>query len=266
MPKEKTSTVTALVRGLEVLRCFDYERRSLGSSEIARLTGLAQPTVWRLCKTLESEGYLVAEADGKRFAPGLAVLTLGYAALGRLDLAELARPRLQAIADKFLGASGMTTRDRLSILLLLRCEGAGAYLNLTLRAGSELPLATSGSGWAYLAGMDEVSRERLLAEIRKRQPDLWRRAERPLAKAMEAYAKTGYVLNADTFFNGLTTVAVPLGGPEETRLYVLYCSCLTTVLGTERLRRALGLALLETAQELTPVIALGPARVKGGKK
>jgi DNA-binding IclR family transcriptional regulator len=251
----KTPVVTALLRGLEVLRCFDYERRSLGSSEIARLTGLAQPTVWRLCKTLEQEGYLVAEPGGARFAPGLAVLTLGYAALGRLDLAELARPRLQAIADRFHGASGMTTRDRLSILLLLRCEGTDAYLNVTLRAGSEVPLATSGSGWAYLAALDAVSRERLLAEIRRRQPDLWRRAERPFGKAMEGYAKTGYAINADTFFNGLTTVAVPLGGPEENRLYVLYCSCLTSVLGTEKLRRALGRELLDTAQKLTPVMA-----------
>ncbi len=253
--REKGPKVTALLRGLEVLRCFDYERKSLGSSEIARLTGLPQPTVWRLCKTLEQEGYLVAEPGGKRFAPGLAVLTLGYAALGRLDLAELARPRLQTIADRFHGASGMTTRDRLSILLLLRCEGSDAYLNVTLRAGSEVPIATSGSGWAYLAALDPASRERLLAEIRKRQPELWRRAERSFGKAMEGYAKTGYILNVDTFFNGLTTVAVPLGGPEESRLYVLYCSCLTSVLGTEKLRRALGLELLDTAHKLAPVIA-----------
>jgi len=128
--------VTALVRGLEVLRCFDYARKSLGSSEIARLTGLPQPTVWRLCKTLEQEGYLVAEAGGTRFAPGLAVLTLGYAALGRLDLAELARPRLQAIADRFHGATGITTRERLSTLIVMRCEGKDAFLNVNLRPGS----------------------------------------------------------------------------------------------------------------------------------
>src|SRR5258705_10695297 len=184
MSRGKGPKVTALVRGLESLRCFGYEGKSLGSSELARLTGLAQPTVWRLCKTLEQEGYLVAEPGGTRFSPGLAVLTLGYAALGRLDLAELARPRLQSIADRFHGASGMTTRDRLSILLILRCEGADAYLNVTLRAGSEVPLATSGSGWAYLAALDPTSREQLLAEIRKRQPELWRRAERPFGKRM----------------------------------------------------------------------------------
>ncbi len=235
--------VTALVRGLEVLRCFDYARKSLGSSEIARLTGLPQPTVWRLCKTLEQEGYLVAEAGGTRFAPGLAVLTLGYAALGRLDLAELARPRLQAIADRF------------SILILVRCEGSDAYLNLNLRAGSEVPISTSASGWTYLAALGAERRDAMIAEIRKRQPEAWRRAEKPFRKAIDGYARTGYVVNVDTFFNGLTTVAVPLGGPDENRLYILYCSCLTTVLSTEKLRRALGRELLDTARKLLPVIA-----------
>src|SRR5258705_7293726 len=179
MSRGKGPKVTALVRGLESLRCFGYEGKSLGSSEIARLTGLAQPTVWRLCKTLEQEGYLVAEPGGTRFSPGLAVLTLGYAALGRLDLAELARPRLQAIADRFHGASGMTTRDRLAILILVRCEGSDAYLNLNLRAGSEVPISTSASRLTYLSALCAARQDALIAEIRKRQPDSWRRAEKP---------------------------------------------------------------------------------------
>ena len=58
--------VTALLRGLAVLRCFDHGRERLGSSEIARMTGLPQPTVWRLCKTLEHGGYLTANSPACR--------------------------------------------------------------------------------------------------------------------------------------------------------------------------------------------------------
>jgi DNA-binding IclR family transcriptional regulator len=259
-PRGSQPTVAALLRGLEVLRCFDYARKSLGSSEIARLTGLPQPTVWRLCRTLEREGYLVCEADGSRFRPGLAVLTLGYAALGTLDIGELARPQLQSIADRFLGATGVVTRDRLAMLFLLRCEGRNAYLNVTLRAGSTIPIAHSGVGWAYLAGLTAERRDALLADIRRQQPDLWRRAEKPFRKALEDYGKTGYILNADTFFNGLCTVAMPMGGPAEEKLYVIYVSCLTSVLGTDKLRREAGQALREVALRLAPVIERGTAR------
>lgn len=262
-PRGSQPTVTALLRGLEVLRCFDYARKSLGSSEIARLTGLPQPTVWRLCRTLEREGYLVAEGDGSRYRPGLAVLTLGYAALGTLDLGELVRPQLEAIADRFKGATGLVTRDRLAMLFLLRCQGADAYLNVTLRAGSTIPIAHSGVGWAYLAGLDALRREALLADIRKGQPELWRRAERPFRKALDEFSKSGYLLNVDTFFNGLCTVAMPIGGPEEGKLYVIYVSCLTSVLSTDKLRREAGLALRDVAKKLAPVIerhAVRPGR------
>lgn len=252
-PATPQTKVTALVRGLEVLRCFDYGRKSLGSSEIARLTRLPQPTVWRLCKTLEREGYLVAEG-GARYRPGLAILTLGYAALGTLDFAEMARPELQAIADRFHGATGITTRERLSTLIVMRCEGKDAFLNVNLRPGSNNPMAHSGTGWSYLAGLKPERREALVAEIRKQQPDLWRRAERPFRKAMEEFAKTGYVMNIDTYFNGLSTIAVPVGGPDENRLYVVYGSVLTSALNTDKLRRALGVALLHVAQHLGPAI------------
>ena len=40
--------VTALARGLQILQCFTTSRKQLGSAEIARLTGLPQPTAWRL--------------------------------------------------------------------------------------------------------------------------------------------------------------------------------------------------------------------------
>src|SRR5262249_39391670 len=255
--KKGQPAVTALLRGLQVLRCFDYGHKALGSSEIARMTGLPQPTVWRLCRTLEREGYLVAEAAGARFRPGLAVLTLGYAALGTLDFGELVRPELQAIADRFHGATGMTTREKLSTLILMRCEGADAYLNVNLRPGSANPIAHSGTGWGYMAGLAPERRAALEEELRRRQAGLWRRAQRPSRKGMEGLASTGYVMNNRHYFNGLTRIAVPVGGPDEARLYTVYGSVLTSVLNTDKLRRALGTALLGVARKLAPVIARG---------
>ncbi|MDH3232081.1 MAG: helix-turn-helix domain-containing protein, partial [Alphaproteobacteria bacterium] len=50
--------VTALARGLEVLRAFQ-EGGPLGNQEIARRTGLPKPTVSRLTHTLKQLGYIV---------------------------------------------------------------------------------------------------------------------------------------------------------------------------------------------------------------
>jgi len=124
--KKGQPLVTGLLRGLSVLRCFDLGREQLGSSDIARMTGLPQPTVWRLCRTLEHGGYLVADTDGARWRPGLAILTLGFAALDTLELAELARPMLEEIARKFKGAVSLSTREGVAMLYVQRCEAPGS--------------------------------------------------------------------------------------------------------------------------------------------
>ena len=58
--------VTALARGLAVLRCFTPRTRELSATELARMTKLPQPTIWRLCHTLRALGYLTQAPGGDR--------------------------------------------------------------------------------------------------------------------------------------------------------------------------------------------------------
>lgn len=44
--------VTALARGLELMRCFTPRDNVLGNQDLARMTGLPKPTVTRLTNTL----------------------------------------------------------------------------------------------------------------------------------------------------------------------------------------------------------------------
>jgi DNA-binding MarR family transcriptional regulator len=50
--------VTALARGLELLRCFSPRENVLGNQDLARKTGLPKPTVTRLTNTLMRLGCL----------------------------------------------------------------------------------------------------------------------------------------------------------------------------------------------------------------
>lgn len=252
--KQGQPLVTALLRGLAVLRCFDHGRERLGSSEIARMTGLPQPTVWRLCKTLEHGGYLTADADGARFRPGMAILTLGYSALDTLDLAELARPLLADIAMRFRGASSLSTREGASMLYIQRMESPQAYLKLNVRAGSQVPLISSGTGWAFLAGLVPEQRKQVLADCRKADATLYRQVEKHALKAIAEYPEQGYVTNFDVFFPGLTTVALPLYSGGSAVPYVLNCTSPSAVFADPAVRAEAGQALMLVEQQLRPVI------------
>ena len=77
MQKER-QFVTALARGLEILRCFSVETPLMGNQDIARKTGLPKPTVSRLTYTLTELGFLRYSKHLRKYQLGTAVLALGY--------------------------------------------------------------------------------------------------------------------------------------------------------------------------------------------
>lgn len=251
--------VTALLRGLDVLRCFTEQKKVLGSSEIARLTKLPQPTVWRLCQTLVKAGYLTVEPGDAGFRLGVAVLTLGFAAISALDIADLVRADLQEIASTFKAAAGLTTRERLRMICLQRFEAPNAMLTVNWRIGSMVPIANSGVGWAYLSGLPARERDALIDEISRAEPDLWRKMEKPHATAMKAFAKTGYVVNADVLYPGLTTVATSVLRPADGRLFVLNCTVLTATISADKVHREIGPAMMAATERLRTAMARGVA-------
>ena len=249
--------VTSLLRGLDVLRCFTEHRKVLGSSEIARLIGLPQPTVWRLCQTLVKAGYLTAEPSEKSFRLGMPVLTLGFAAISALDLADLVRADLQEIASRFNAAAGLTTREQLSMLCLQRFEAPNAMLTVNWRIGSMVPIINSGVGWAYLSGLESKARDTLVAEIARAHPELWRKVQKPYAAAMKEFERTGYVVNADILYPALTTVATSVLRPSDRTLFVLNCTALSATITPDKLRREIGPAMKAAAERLQVALARG---------
>ncbi|WP_439520192.1 IclR family transcriptional regulator [Hydrogenophaga sp.] len=252
--KQGQPLVTALLRGLAVLRCFDHGRERLGSSEIARMIDLPQPTVWRLCKTLEHGGYLTSDSDGSRFRPGLSILTLGYSALDTLELAELARPLLKDIAERFKGASSLSTREGTTMLYIQRAESPHAFLKLNVRAGSQVPIISSGTGWGYLAGLPPEARKEVIQACRKADPAQHKRVEKHLLAALAEFPNQGYVVNVDVFFQGLTTVSIPLSSPASSTPYVLICTAATSDMASPAVRAEAGQALKQAAAQLRPVV------------
>ncbi|HEX7035356.1 MAG TPA: IclR family transcriptional regulator [Pseudomonadales bacterium] len=204
--------MTGLARGLAVLRCFTPQRTELGTTEIARLTGLPQPTVWRLCHTLVELGYLVTVPEREKVRIGAPVLALGYAALANLDYVQVARPQMQALADRFSAAVAIAERHRLSMVYLERCQGNSVLL-FNLQPGSRLPIYNTAIGWAYLAAIDDEQRDALFDEMKAVAGKDWKAEKAQIEQALEFHADHGFVLNNGVQHPGIIAVAVPVHTP-----------------------------------------------------
>src|SRR5215831_18567193 len=175
--------VTALARGLEVLRAFTPTEGLLGNGELVERTGLPKPTVTRLTYTLTRLGYLFyVERLGKyQLAP--AALALGYSALANMRIRQIARTSMQALADYADASVALGTRDRLDLIYVEHCRSRHGVM-LRLGLGSRIPIATTAMGRALLAGLPETEREWLLGYLKRQEGKGWAKVRGGIERAI----------------------------------------------------------------------------------
>lgn len=240
--------ITALSRGLEVLRCFDANHRALGTTQIAARTGLPQPTVWRLCYTLQKLGYLTQVPGEDKLRVAAPVLSLGMSALSGMPSLELAKPLMQAVADQFRAAVALGQKDRECILYLQRCQGDSPLLT-NLRVGSRIPIYRSAIGWAYLSSLTEEQREAAVLEL---VPQGEKLALPAFDESMAMYRERGFVMNFGVQHKDVNTVAVPIVLDGGT-VYCISCGGPASSLTRKLMTEQVGPQLVETSAQLRNV-------------
>lgn len=245
--------VTALARGVEVLRCFTPARPELGTTEIAEMIGLPQSTVWRLCHTLQRLGLLVQGRDPQRLRPGYGVLALGVATLVKGNVAEAAEPGMKEIANRFGVAVSLAARDRDAMVIVARAE-APTILRLALSVGSTLPIATSALGWAWLAGLGAAERRQAIARLRRAAGTAWPAHGADIEAALACHARDGFVFNLRRFHPDVNAIGVPVVAPDGRRVMALNCGGAVSVATPEKLAGPIADALKDLAARLAPAL------------
>lgn len=241
--------VTALARGLAVLKCCASAETDLTVSEIAKLLGLSQSTVWRCCHTLERQGYLERTA-GERLRPGLALLGLGHAALSRQPLAALARPAMAAIAARFPGAVSLGIPQGMEMLYVARVEG-GATIYPGLSAGSRVGVLSSAMGWAWLAALSPAARKEFLDRARGQAREQYERIAGQLEEAIGYYGKNGVLVNSGVIHPELNAIAVPILSDVHTPIASISFGGVQAEFPIERLLKEVAPPLAELAANLS---------------
>ncbi len=245
----RPDTVSALERGIAVLRCFDEDRRVLSPTELSRLTGIPRPTVTRLAATLVTLGFMKQEHGGERYMLGPGVVSLARVFLAGLDVRAVARPHMQALAEAAGGSVYLAVRDGLEMVLVEACRPRSTMLAARLDVGSRTPMANSALGRAYLSALPTGEREALIESLRLARGSDWPALEAGLRRALDDCAKLGYCLSAGEFHPEINSVSVPLVGPQGD-VMALNCGSAAFVYTEDHLRREVAPQLIERARAL----------------
>ena len=208
-------TVSALERGIAVLRCFNEDVASLSNAELSLRTGIPKPTVTRLAATLVSLGMLQQHAETERFSLAAGVVSLARAFLANVDVRAVARPHMVRLAESLGGAAYLAVRDGAHMVLIEIARSRAASLRSHHELGTRIEIGTSALGRACLAAIaerDPAHHAQLMTELAAYYGARWDAVQAGLQQARSDYQAHGYCISLGEVTPDIHSLAVPLAG------------------------------------------------------
>ncbi|MBT2774782.1 IclR family transcriptional regulator [Halomonas sp. ISL-60] len=254
LPGKDRNFVTALARGLELLRAFGTGEEYLGNAELSNRTNIPRPTVSRLTYTLTQLGYLQHNTHLEKYRLGPGVLALGYRFLANMGIREIARPHLQKFADATDCNVSLGGADRSDMVYLETCHGHGPLI-IRLDTGSRLPIVTSAIGRAWLCGLSDERRQQVLQELASEYGDDWPQYEAGIQQSLKDYAQYGFCLSEQDWQRDISAVAMPLILEDGAEVMAINCGGSSLRLDHDRLVNNLGPRLKDVANQIKQELA-----------
>ena len=231
-PSDAPDEVSALARGLTLLRVVAEHKEPLGHSELSRLTGIPKATVSRLISTLVGHGHLrqLHNSDRYELAPG--VLDLGNAYLRNFDLRTSIRPFLAELAEFAGAAVHLAVPDRFDMVLIDTVRPDSGMVFSRLDIGARLNICTSAIGRAYLWSLPPAERGALINSARIAAADEWARIGSGVDAALKEAETLGFCTSLGEWHPLVNSIALGFTGPRGAR-YAFNCGGPAFVLSRE---------------------------------
>lgn len=155
----RDKSVQSVDRAFDVLEALGAHDRSIGVTEIARLTGLPQGTVHRLLRALLARGYARRDAE-RKYAIGPAALRLGDAS--NRALVSISMQFLKQLVELAGETANLAVLEGTHMVYAAQSPSPHT-LRIFAEVGHRVPVHSTAVGKVTLAGMDRAAAVHLLA-------------------------------------------------------------------------------------------------------
>lgn len=200
--------VTALARGISVLRAFDESHQRMTLSEVARAAGMPRASARRALFTLQSLGYV--NSDGKQFGLSPQVLALSRAYLTSSPIPRIAQGFLETVSDALGESCSLSILHGDEAIYVARSTRKRIG-SLHRDVGTHLPAHCTSMGRVLVAALSDGELDAWLtrAELTRYTPHtITGTAE--LRAAVAKVRRNGYSLVDQELEIDLRAVAVPV--------------------------------------------------------
>lgn len=158
----KPEEVKSAARVLEVLELLGAEGALLSLAEMAQTMAVPKSSLHAILRTMEAHRWVDVDPSGTRYSLGLKALLTGTAYLEGDDVASLAGPVLDSLAEETGETVHLGRLDGTDIVYLAKRESRHA-LRMHSAVGRRLPAHATALGKAVLSQYDAVEVQRRLS-------------------------------------------------------------------------------------------------------
>ncbi|WP_207592324.1 IclR family transcriptional regulator domain-containing protein [Halomontanus rarus] len=236
-PKHHVKSVSKTFEILEVME----RSGELGVTELSQRTGIAKSSVYKYLDTLRHLGF-VTKSEGK-YSLSLRFFQFGQRIVNRHDVYHLARPELEALAEKTGEMASLVVEEDGEAVSLYRTRGHDRSHG-TVEDGDRIPIHGSAGGKALLsyrppeevetalAAADvDVDRQTLFAELetaRDQRLVVDRDARDVVDYSAGMLEGHRHTVGQNRTDDGLRSIAVPIRNDQD------YAIAAIEVIGTDR--------------------------------
>ena len=223
-------------------------------TEVNTSLRLPKPTVHRLFHTLEAEGFIQRDIDGRSYSPGARLRRLSMDVLSSLRIRTARLAVLRSLSEKIGETCNIATPDRDAMVYLERVETKWP-LRIQMPVGSSVPFHCTASGKMYLSSFRPAHLRTFLSAT-----DLTALTPATitdpvlLSDELQGITERGYATDNEEFMEGMVAVAVPVRDMHDRLLATLSVHAPTQRISLDDLVDHVPL-ITESAQRLMALLA-----------
>lgn len=207
---DRAEAIPTNLRLLSVLEVVARVGVPVTPTDVNDTLQLPKPTIHRLFATLEDEGYLQRELDGRTYTVGARFRRMSLHTLSSLRVRTARLAVLGELAETIGETCNIAVPDRHVMIYLDRVETKWP-LRIQLPVGTQVPFYCTASGKMYLSTLADNHLKRYLGSTR-----LAEHTPRTLTDPMRLHEELlatrarGYSQDNEEFMDGMIALAVPI--------------------------------------------------------
>ena len=193
-----------------IMEVIGLSDQALTVTEINQHVQLPTQTVYRLVKTLETEGFLLREGSSNRFRPSRRSRLIGAGLLHASRVHITRHQILLDVAAEVKETVNFVVPEETGMHYLDRVETDWPF-RIQMPRGFNVPFHCTASGKTFMASLSKSAREQFVAGLRlnAQTPNTHTTAE-SLLKNLQLSAKRGFALDEEEFVEDMVAAAVPV--------------------------------------------------------